>query len=247
MDADLPVVRSRDELFRFLETRGAESYRPAAVIGADLSGIDLSGVVLAEFRFDRVSLRGARLVETGLQRTHIDRVDLRDAVLDRAYLTGAELRECTLAGARLRQATIHASLTRVDLEGADLTGASLAKASLWYSVLDRVVADGAQAGRMWSYCCSWKGASFRAVRAIKATLVLSRLEEAVFADADLSRTRVDRCDLTNAVFERCEGREMSIYRSRLYGVRALPSGASVDAENDGAPTDPADDPPDRPD
>ncbi len=75
---------------------------------ADLSGADLSGLMLSDLRLDGASLRGADLSGARLVQVDLSFADLTGADLSGARLEGCDLTGATLAGADL------SDLTRID-------------------------------------------------------------------------------------------------------------------------------------
>jgi uncharacterized protein YjbI with pentapeptide repeats len=104
-------------------------------IQIDLSGADLSGVILRE----------ANISEANLYKTNLDRADLRMANFAGANLDRATLRETNLSGA---------TLSRAFLYGADLSRAFLSKAFLHRTHLDKTnvsEADFSNANVAWTH------------------------------------------------------------------------------------------------
>jgi uncharacterized protein YjbI with pentapeptide repeats len=93
---------------------------------ADLSGENLSGVVLNE-----IDLRNALLTETDLSNTRLGGANLTGVIA-----TGADFRGVDLAGADLTEANLAgAIMSQVDLTGARLLRADLSNADLNFAVL----------------------------------------------------------------------------------------------------------------
>ena len=140
-------TRTRGELEEILAnqppwsgSQGQTGYR-AELSGADLSdvvlrGADLDGAALDGANLIRADLSGASLVEADLNKAVLIGVNLHDATLTGANLSGAYLQRANLAGADLASADLRntmlmeAYLGGADLEVADLSGAVLAGANL---------------------------------------------------------------------------------------------------------------------
>ena len=105
----------------------ARELATVAGVPLDLSGADLSGVVLWDANLKEVLLTGALL--TG---ANLSEADLGEAVLRGADLRGAEFFDANLTGADLRDANLaRAELYRANLAGSDLRGANLTSAELF--------------------------------------------------------------------------------------------------------------------
>jgi uncharacterized protein YjbI with pentapeptide repeats len=111
-----------------------ESFSTINLTGADLSGLvlagaDLSGAFLESARLDGADLRGAKLERAVLAHASLVGTQLDEAELGKANLGKAKLIDCSLARAELGEAIlVEADLTRACLAGAKLIGADLAKA-----------------------------------------------------------------------------------------------------------------------
>ncbi|MEC8493798.1 MAG: pentapeptide repeat-containing protein [Planctomycetota bacterium] len=164
--------------------------------GADLAGVDFSGLDLA-----LADLRGARLAGADLSGASLARVraagadltgaklagaDLIDAQLGDACLGGADLSSARLQGARLDGAI----LSGATLAGADLTAASLGGARLVGATLDGATFDGARLVGADLSDSTVDGASFSRTDLSGATLSSIRGYRA----ARWSRTRVEGAD-----------------------------------------------------
>jgi len=92
----------------------------------DLSGVNLSGKVLADVDFSGAQLNGAQFSSADLQGANLKRAKLIDSNLENARLVNVSLREAILR---------HAHLKGADLSGADLTEADLGGATLSNAIL----------------------------------------------------------------------------------------------------------------
>jgi hypothetical protein len=138
-------IRLRQSLYWRAHHAGAGAY----LVGADLAGDNLAGVVLPGANLRRAhlagaDLEGANLVEADLRAADLTRVNLRGARLQGADLQAADLRSTLLGGANPTVADLaHADLEGTDLRGADLRGAALTAADLGHTDLRGVNLRGA--------------------------------------------------------------------------------------------------------
>jgi uncharacterized protein YjbI with pentapeptide repeats len=132
--------KQKGSVVQFLHESGLISTNQTIIdlTGANLSGVILSGFQLREANLSRTDLSGASCVLTELSRANLNGADLKGAnlslaslyhtnlsgaYLDRAYLSGADLFDANLSGAYLDGADLSgAYLTQADLSGAHLSG-----------------------------------------------------------------------------------------------------------------------------
>jgi uncharacterized protein YjbI with pentapeptide repeats len=105
---------------------------------SDLSGEDMTQIVLSEGRVERSLLIGTDLTDASLYRTRFTRSDLSDAAMSGAVMAGAQLQGARLIGTDLTGA----DLKYADLTDADLTDAVLANADLFGAKLEGAVFSG---------------------------------------------------------------------------------------------------------
>ena len=104
--------------------------------GADLSGANLSMLVLKGANLNEVNLRNANLFASDLTNAYIENADLNSINLRSAYLFDAHLTRTGLYNADLRFAHLSSSnLTMAYLEGANMHGANLSYAELFLASL----------------------------------------------------------------------------------------------------------------
>lgn len=135
--------------------------RGADLHGANLSGCRMIGTDLSDAILVGANLRGAQLLGANLSGADLTNADASRAVFGRANLAGA-----TMFQTRLRHATFaHAGLDHADLRTADLRNARLREADL-------------------------SGADLTRSRMTKSDLTRARVDNAIFRDADLRRSRL---------------------------------------------------------
>lgn len=112
--------------------------------GADLSGLDLAGVILTKASLKEANLRGAPLVLADLQDAdlslaHLEGASLSGAHLERARLVGAHFENAYLSGTHLEGANLTAAhfedaiLGKVHFEGAALAVVNFERTPLQYA------------------------------------------------------------------------------------------------------------------
>ncbi len=120
--------QGRGELLHFIHEKGWGSAEAPAL---DLSGADLSGLVLHHPHLNALRLENVNLAKAKLNGAHLAHSRLAGADLTGAFLRHADLREADLTGCHLSGASLqNANLEGADLTGADLTGTLLANARL---------------------------------------------------------------------------------------------------------------------
>lgn len=143
----------------------------ATLVGADLSGLDLSyadltGANLAESDLSGATLFGARLEGANLHGARVDQTDFTGADLRGANLEGAtgvrvEFSRADLRGASLLEARlVEVGAIGTNFEGADLRSAHLEKMKGWSVDLTGCDATGAHLGEADLSEAKVRGASF---------------------------------------------------------------------------------------
>ena len=144
--------------------------------GADLSGANLSRVVLGGANLSRANLSGANLSKVLLLGADLSGATLQSADLSRANLLGADL-----SGA---------DLDKPDWPGKDLPGANLSGADL-----SRAKLSGAKLRE-----ANLSGASLFRANLFNANLSAAILRGAHLSDVNLTRTNLIEADLSEAFF-----------------------------------------------
>lgn len=173
----LALIRSR----RPIAADGGHAWNSCTL---DLSGADLSGVLL-----DEINLQGANLDNVDLSHSVLVRVNLTDARMRRAMLTGAEFNQCDMRRVRLRRSQIDSgqNAAAVELGGNDLTDADFVAASLGEVQFPRSNLTNAK----------FSGAHLQGSNFSDATLT-----GAWFYGAKLSGANFRRADIRGALFGR---------------------------------------------
>lgn len=132
-----------DDHKRWLESDGKEGMK-AAFFKANLSKVNLKGVILTKANFQKVDLQEAKLEGANLKETCFSHVDMQNAEiqranLERAYLVKSKFQKAYLAQANMQNANLfNVNLKNADLEGANLKGARLAEANMQNTFLNLV-------------------------------------------------------------------------------------------------------------
>jgi uncharacterized protein YjbI with pentapeptide repeats len=142
------------------DTQTPRSHRHESLVGADLGGADLSGVI-----FDHVDLAGADLTDARLDEAILRHCDLSGAKLSGVRMQGSsaaflELRGADMIHADLRRASWHmcdvqetqlrsakldgGAFVGCRFDGADLSSASFFKTNTLHSVFARATFDDAR-------------------------------------------------------------------------------------------------------
>lgn len=170
--------------------------RKVDLAGANLSGADLTRVVLTE-----VSLAGADLTNAILCGATLEQVDLTGATLTGADLRGATLMAVKLDGAALdgvdaRGAVIERStMLGGSARGADLSGATVVKVELAEMVIEQLRAS---------------GADFQQVDLRDVALLDAGLDGIHGIDVQVTGCRLERCDLSAVHIEESTFRETAL-------------------------------------
>jgi len=198
----------------------------------DLSGLDLSGIILREAllwyaRLEGADLSGAQLERAVLRGAHLEGADLTGADADGIDLQGAHLEGVNLSKAQLKKAGLlksnlsKANLTEAQLDGAeleeahldwaDLSGANLKKAFLMRTHLEGVNLSGAHL----------EGAFLEDADLTGARLVNAYLKGANLVRADLRGANLHRAHLQQANFNyaNLRGPETNLTKADMEGAR----------------------------
>ena len=161
-----------------VEAQPAKPARKRHITQEDLvPGADLRVRDLRDFELAGLDLSGS---------------DLRGADLRGLDLTDTVLADCRLDGARLERAT----LVRADLSRASAERAAFDDARLDSAVLVDLMGEGAS-----FLGARFRGAEFRNTSLVFANLAEADLRACVLTGLDLRGARMDRADLTGAVFD----------------------------------------------
>lgn len=112
----------------------------------DLSGRDLSGIILSNSRFSEVNLSGAilkgarmpniKLEKSNLSGANLEGADLRNSNLNHSSFCRANLKEAKLNGASFIHAVLHfVDFTRANLEKAKFAGTRIEEANFTEAIL----------------------------------------------------------------------------------------------------------------
>jgi uncharacterized protein YjbI with pentapeptide repeats len=190
----------------------------ADLTGAHLDGANLQGAQLQHATLTEAHLAGADLRQTQLDKAKLDGADLTNADIAESTLTFADLSGAILRHAKLREADLtSARLTSADLSHADLRRTKLISANLRHAtmhaallsqeinvaVLSKAQLQGAVITQTELYGVAFDGANLT-----DADLTGSKLgwfagvsfERAKLISADLSRARLQNCNLKDAGF-----------------------------------------------
>jgi len=215
----------------------------ADLSGARLDGADLTRAVLARARAEAGSWRdvtlrhanlgSATLADTSLSGAHIahcelagirlQRCDLSGLVMQDCHLPGAELAGCRFDGAVFDTVTFWQQARLTDLA---FTHVRMARVSWVDCVLDGVAYESAELLR-----CSWVQVAcdtpvdWTRARLTTCCVVLTDLDEAVFAEATLHESSLRNiglagADFTGARLQRCDLSGADLRDAILAGARA---------------------------
>lgn len=174
--ADCERLSARELLERVIETDERIIWQGARLPGADLSEFDLADAILYDADCD-----GANFV-----RTHMPRIDLRDARCRGALFSGADLSEANCRRINVAGAV----LTRATLRGGDWRGAYCFSADFYLSDCRGVNFAGAELTRCDFGRADLRGADFRGALTEGVNFQGALTEGALFdeATAELVRT-----------------------------------------------------------
>ena len=212
-----------------------------AIRTLDLAGVDLSGLDLSNQDLRDLPLSNAKMARTILVNARLSGVKLQGADLSGADLHGADLSGADISRANLTEANLTAAmLHHVNATGARFERAVLIDAKADHSIFVTANLSDARAERMTVRNGDLSGAQLVRANFASASLVNTRLAEvradeakfvsadlvdaacggasfvdADFRDAQLSRTQLDRSDLTRANFDRVKGGHTKFARARI--------------------------------
>ena len=137
-----------------------------------------------------------------IEKAHGFRLDLRYANLQYANLTGGDFSGTNLRGATLSHAIMNevnlsrttldeADISEVNCRGADFVEASFYMTNMFHTSADR--SDFSRARIVWSNCVK---ASFHETNFTRAIIDSCKLDDAMFYDADLTRTYISAGNIT---------------------------------------------------
>ena len=195
----LALANSAFDSLAYVNIYRNATFEDSYLHGANLHGANLSGANLREADLLRADLRGAILRGTDLSRVSFIAADLSGANLSKANLSGANLSKVNLSKADLSGA----NLVKANFRGANLSGANLSKANLYEANLSRMISVGAD----------FRGARFN-IKNIKDP-----------KDPDLSRSQMDKTDLSGVDLSRANLSGVSFIKADLSGANL--SGADL--------------------
>lgn len=174
-----------------------------SLVGAELSGVDLSGCRLAYLDLRGATLDGADLRDTTFEHVDLSEASLRGARLERTRWRNVEAAHAQLDGAVMRRAGLQrVNWTSASLKGVDLSGSllnqcaledarcddlELVDAHLVYSMSDRATFRGACFASTVTLGSSFAGADFSLARRITTCreIVVEILRSAAGDDVEL--------------------------------------------------------------
>ncbi|VXD24487.1 pentapeptide repeat-containing protein [Planktothrix paucivesiculata] len=133
------ISAKTDDFLELAEIAGLnplEDFAQAKLLGAKLSGLDLSGAKLSNAYLRGADLSDINLTNADLRNVNLGGADLSGALLSDTDLSGADLHRVSLALANLSGANLSnvnledANLSNCNLSDANLTGACLKNADL---------------------------------------------------------------------------------------------------------------------
>jgi uncharacterized protein YjbI with pentapeptide repeats len=192
----------------------------------DLSGADLSYLILEQINFMRVNLKGVNFTQTELRGARLNDADLSESVL-----SGANFSNCHLNGANLSQAELtetrlsHANLSGAHLSEAVLTRAVLTHAILYKAIMHNTFLEGADLSRTISHKVDLKGADLNNAFLFQADFSEANLTDANLTRAILSRAILNKANLTGADLTEADLKEASLVKTII--TKANLSGCSI--------------------
>jgi uncharacterized protein YjbI with pentapeptide repeats len=184
--------------------RGENKEKRPDLWKADLRGLNLQGINLAEADAMGADLSESNIRNGNLTRAKLSGAQLRDADLSYANVSNADLTEAKLMEAKL----CGTDLTKTDLREAEMNGADLREAKLWRSNLMGVnLSSGNLTG------ADIRGANLTRANLTKATLAQTNLAKADLTEANLTEARLNKADLRGAKLYMTDLKE-----ARLYGA-----------------------------
>lgn len=188
------------------KAEGLDLSRREFAENVDLSGLDLSGIILRE-----ALLWYARLEGTNLSGAQMERAVLRGAQMEGANLSGANADGADLQGAHLEG---------VNLSKAQLKKAGLLKVNLGKAILADAHLDGAEMEEAHIEWADLSGAHLKKAFLMRAhlegvNLSGAHLEGAFLEDADLTGARLVDAHLKGANLQRADLRGANLHRAHL--------------------------------
>ena len=162
---------------------------PACVVGCDLDGVDLSGLAMTGWRFERCGVRKAIFKNAKLAETAW--VGCRGAFADftAAELTDARFQSGDFNNAKFRRAAISTAVFR----GTKLTGADFSDVKAF-------------------------GVSFEEALLVDALLPGMSFRKSAIVRVDFTQADLTRCDFRDCSFEGCSLRGASLQGARFEGA-----------------------------
>jgi uncharacterized protein YjbI with pentapeptide repeats len=188
------------------KAEGLDLSRREFVENIDLSGLDLSGIVLREAllwyaQLEGTNLSGAQLERAILRGAHLEGANLSGADADGIDLQGAHMEGANLSKAQLKKAEIlRVNLGKAVLADAQLDGAELEEAHMEWADL-----SGAHLKKAYLMRAHLEGANFSG----------AHLEGAFLEDADLTGARLVNAHLKAANLQRADLRGANLHRGHL--------------------------------
>jgi uncharacterized protein YjbI with pentapeptide repeats len=214
------------------KAEGLDLSRREFAENVDLSGLDLSGILLNEASLWYAYLEGANLSNAQLERAvlrgvHFEGADLSGANADGADLQGAHLEGANLSQAQFKKAgllkaelgkavLVEAHLDGAELEDAHLDFADLSKAHLKKAYLMRAHLEGANLSD-----AHLEGAFLESADLTGANLINAHLKGANFEHTDLRGANLHRAHLqkANLNYANLRGPETNLVKADLEGAR----------------------------
>jgi uncharacterized protein YjbI with pentapeptide repeats len=159
---------------------------PLDLESADLSGIDLERIDLADANLEGADLSGARLNHANLVHARLRRANLTNAILDYANLAHAQLDGANLAFASLQDAMLPfahldgANLSAANLKNTRAEDAHFKNANLSYASLQDAVLSCSDFRRANLLGANLEGANMIAINLESANLSLVKFDRKIF-------------------------------------------------------------------
>jgi uncharacterized protein YjbI with pentapeptide repeats len=202
--------------------------------GEDLTDVVLSGANLSEADLTRANLSGANLSGADLTIANLSEADLSIADLTRADLGGASLSHANLKRANLSEARLgfadltradltqanltHANLIHANLSGADLLMAKFNDATLFSAILHAAILDHAELSKANLFVTDLSGADLRDAILTQANLRDANLTRADLTHANLTHANLIRANLSGANLSEADLSEADLTRANLTGA-----------------------------
>lgn len=189
----LATIRDRGGIPRDLDT---SVLRGAHLIGEDLSGLDLSGLDLTGADLSRANLSGSKLINAKLAGVVLFEAELGSCEFLSADLTDSNLSSCRASGAGFESA----NLANATMFNAVMKGATFTKANL-------------------------QGADMR-----RADFQEARIREADIREANLTRSNLHMADLEGSRVDKAVFLDADMCHSRLRGMKGYSSANWIGAD-----------------